>query len=117
MNTNSVFSFMDILVVACGVYVIYLYIEMTTKGKIRENMLLPKGINIKKCKDAAGFIHYIGIRQLILGIAALLCGATGLLQDYTGYVSAPVYWVSLALFFACAVWYTMAMKKALKRFW
>ncbi len=117
MNTNSVFSFMDILVVACGVYVLYLYVEMVKGGKIRENMLLPKGLNVKKCKDINAFIRYIGPKQLILGISALLCGAAGLLQDFTTYVSPPVYLCTLFLFFACAIWYTFVMKKAVKMFW
>lgn len=78
MGTNSIFSLMDVLVAACGIYVIYLYVEMIRTGKIRESMLLPKGLNVRKCKNPSEFIRYVGIKQLIFGISALLCGVVGL---------------------------------------
>ncbi len=114
---NSMFSFIDIVVVGCGLYVIYLYIEMKKTGKIRESMLLPKGLDVKKCKDVDGYIRQIGPKQLILGIIALLCGVAGLLQDFTGILNYYVYLATLVVFFVYAVWYTVFMKKVIKKFW
>ena len=114
---NSMFSFIDIVVVGCGLYVIYLYIEMRNTGKIRESMLLPKGLDVKKCKDADGYIRQAGPKQLVLGIIALLCGVAGLLQDFTGILNYYVYLATLVVFFAYAVWYTVFMKKLIKKFW
>lgn len=117
MDTNSMFSIIDIIVVACGIYALYLYIEMKRTGKIKENMLLPKGLNVKKCKDTAGFIQSIGMQQLILGITAIICGGAGLLQDYAQLPGPVIYFAAMFLFLASAVWYTVSTKKALAKYW
>lgn len=114
---NSMFSFIDILVAGCGLYVIYLYIEMKKTRKIRESMLLPKGLDVKKCKDVDAYIQQIGPKQLVLGIIALVCGVAGLLQDFTGILNYYVYLAVLLVFFIYAVWYTVYMKKVIKKLW
>ena len=117
MNNNSIFALMDILFAGCGVYIIYLYVEMKRTGKIRESMLMPKGLDVRKCTDVAGYIDYMGIKQIVFGICAVLTGGTGLLQDYFQKIIPAVYLVMMVLFFVSAVWYTVCFKKAEKMYW
>lgn len=117
MDANAMFSLMDILVAGCGLYAIYLYIDMIRTGTVKESMLLPRGLNMKKCKDSGEFIRQLAPRQLILGIFAVVCGGVGLLQDYTRTVGPAVYMTVLVLFFAYAVWYTVSVKKLIRKFW
>ncbi len=117
MNTNSMLSIVDILVIGCGMYVIYLCLEMKKTGKIKANMLLPKGLDPKRCKDPAGYIKTIGIKQLLLGVLAFGCGLAGLLQDYGGYVNSVVYLSCLLVFFIYAIWYAVYIKKVIRKFW
>lgn len=118
MDMSSIFSFVDMLVVACGAYVIYLSLEMKQTGKVKQNMLLPKGLDVNRCKDTAGYVKAIAMKQLVLGVFALVCGLAGLLQDFVGGFTNSVIYMSLLLAFAAyAVWYTIYMKKVIRKFW
>lgn len=117
MDTNSMFGFMDLIIVGGGLYVIYQYIKMIHSRKLETSALLPKEIDPKKCKDVEGYIQYIGPKMLTFGIVATLCGLLGLIQDYTQKIGYPVYLAGMAVFVAAAVWYSIAIKKALKEFW
>ena len=114
---NSFYILMDMIIIAFGAYVIYQYAVMVKTGKIQQNMLLPKDINVKKCKDPQGFIKYMGMKQLLFGLATLLCGGIGLVQDYTGTANQAAYLLTIGVFVAFTVWYVVAMKKAIKQFW
>lgn len=111
------FSIIDLIIAAGGIYVIYLYVDMKKTGTIRENMLLPKGLNVKRCKDPAGYIRTAAPKQLILGIIVLACGIAGLLQDFAHVIDSTVYFLLLLVLFVYIIWYTAFMKKVVKKFW
>lgn len=117
METNSMFTLMDILIAGSGLYVIYQYIVMVTKKELQENMILPKDLEIKKCRDQEAFIHYMGVKQLIFGIVTTICGVLGLIQDYTGKLGVSVYMAAVCVFIAVIVWFTVCLKKAIKLYW
>ena len=77
MGSNSLFVIVDGMVMLCGIYVVYLYIVMVTTGKLTQNVLMPKDINIKKCKDVRGFIKYMGWKQLLFGVIAFFATKYG----------------------------------------
>lgn len=117
MDANSLYGLMDAIFVACGIYVIYLYLNMKKSGTITQSPLLPKDLDVKKCKDIAGYIQFIGSRQLAFGIIALAGGAVGLVEDFTGKIGTVPYMIAVAVSFIAAVWYGMAIRKAVKMFW
>ena len=117
MSPSSIMGLMDGMIVLCGVYVLYLSIAMIRSGQIRENALIPKDLNVKKCRDTAGFIKYMQGKQLLLGACAVISGAIGLAQDYGKMHSPALYLGSIVIFIVCVVWYCVAIKKAVKRFW
>lgn len=117
MNTSSLMGLMDGMIVLCGVYILYLSFVMIRSGEVKENALMPKDVNVKKCKDAAGFIRYMKAKQLLLGIFAVISGAIGLAQDYGKLHSPALYLGTIVVFVSCAVWYSVAVKKAVKLFW
>ena len=53
---NSMFSLMDLVIAACGVYILYVWYLLKFKGEIKENILLPKDVPVKRCKDKAGYV-------------------------------------------------------------
>lgn len=108
---------MDIIIIIFGGYIIYQYVLMKKDGTIKASMLLPKDLNVKRCKDVQGYIQFIGPKQLAFGVTALICGVIGLVQDMTGWNSMIVYIPSIVICLACVVWYTRSMKKAIKEFW
>lgn len=117
MGADSFYLIMDLIFTACGVYVIYHSILMMATKELRQNMMFPKDLDIKKCQDVPGYIRAVGIRQLVFGIAAMICGLIGIIQDRTGDVSVVVTFALIALFLAAAIWYGVAMKKAMVQFW
>lgn len=117
MSSNSLFVIVDGMVMLCGIYVVYLYIVMVTTGKLSQNVLMPKEVNIKKCKDVPGFIRYIGWKQLLFGVIAILCGTLGIVQDYMNAVHPVLYLGSIVVFVGYAVWYSVNIKKAMNLFW
>ena len=110
MNTDSIYALMDAVIVGSGVY-------MITTGKLRQSMLIPQNLDVKKCKDVPGYIAYTGIKQLIFGIVAIACGAVGLVQDFTQLIGVVPYLITIVLFFAYAIWFGFQIKKAAKMFW
>ncbi|MCD7818027.1 MAG: hypothetical protein LUH07_03105 [Lachnospiraceae bacterium] len=114
---SSLYTIIDIVVAACGIYVIVQYILMVRTHQLRQNMLLPKDLQIKRCKDVDGYIKAVGSKQLVFGISGTVCGVVSLLQDVYGYYNVFVSMGVMALFIILCVWYGRASGKAIKEFW
>ena len=109
-------SLLDIIVLGAGLYMLYGYYLLVAKNEIKEGLLLPKGMDAKKCKDLEGYKKYMGIRILILGIMAVCSGGLGLYQSYVSRVPAVLFWTFYFLFIAVMVWFVVGSKKAEKMF-
>ncbi len=107
----------DLLVIVCGIYIIVQYIMMTRSGTIRQNMLMPRDLQIKKCKDVDGFIQAVAGKQLILGISALICGAVGVIEDSRTSPNVVISFIIMVVFVVLCFWYGFASKKAIEEFW
>ena len=99
---NSIWSVLDIIFVGAGIYVLYAWVMMKTKGEIITSILMSKDVELRKCKDLEGYKAYIAPRMLVFGIAAILYGAAGLV---------------MALFLAVLIWYAIATRKGVQKFW
>lgn len=117
MNTQSIYAIMDAAIVASGIYVLYMYFTMAKSGKLRQNMLIPQNLDVKKCKDVAGYIQFIGTKQIIFGLVAVISGGIGLLQDFTQLIGAVPYIIVIMIFFVYALWFGLQVKKAGQMFW
>lgn len=115
--SNSLYGMIDLMIAGCGLYVIVQYLMMKTSKKIRQNMLLPKNIDLRKCKDQEGYINYIGRSQLAFGVTAVINGIVGMLQDIQLIVSPGLSLLVMVLFIAAAGWYICIYKKAMSKFW
>lgn len=78
---NNVDNLMNIMIFACGAYTIYSAIIMMTKGEIKKWLLGDK-TDIKKCRDVPGFINYIAVKTLILGIFVLIFSIIGFVNTF-----------------------------------
>lgn len=117
MDTNSMFAFMDLLFLLCGLYILYAYYLLAAKNEIKEGVLIPKDLAPKKCKDFEGYKKYIGPKVLIFGIYATAMGGIGLYQDYVKPLPSMIYIPIYVLFFVVMILYLVATKKAEKMFW
>lgn len=113
---DSTFSIIDIIVIACGVYILYVYYVLKFKGEIKETLLLPKDVLAKKCRDKAAYINEMSPKVLIYGIIVVLCGGCGLLESRLGLLGS-FYLAVLAVFAAATVWFAIQAKKSVKKYW
>jgi len=116
MNTNSMFSFLDVIVIGAGIYILYGWYVLVKNNEIKQGLIVSKATDPSKCKDIEGFKKYIGPRLLIFALCAILSGGFGLLQTYVVSMPGVVYWVFYFLFLAVVIWFGVAAKKAEKRF-
>ena len=118
MSTTSMFPLLDGIVLIFGAYMTFQVVRMMMSGQMQDgSVFLTKDKPVSKCKDPAGYIRFMGPRQLILGILAILSGAMGLIQDYTSYISTPVYLGSTVVLVVYIIYYCVTASKANKTFW
>ena len=117
MDNTSIFGFMDIVIFAGGLYVLYAWWLLKTKGEIKQGILVSKDVDPKRCKDPEGYRSYMGPRTLIFGIATVAAGAIGLYQDFVKKIPAMFYGVCFCVFMICVIWYAAAGRSAQKKFW
>lgn len=116
MNTGTAFGLMDVLILASGAYILYAWYLLAFKNEAKEGVIIPKDVNIKKCRDFEAFKRYLAPRTLVFGLAAMASGGIGLYQDYVRPIPSVIYWVLYLVFFAAVVWYILAAKKAMKEY-
>ena len=74
----------DLLIIACGVYVIYWAMQMIQTKKIPE-MLVGKGFPTSRAKDKEGFIKATFPMTLVLGVILFAVGMIGALGVFAAY--------------------------------
>ena len=114
---NSIWSVLDVIFVGAGIYVLYAWVMMKTKGENITTILMSKDVELRKCKDLEGYKAYIAPRMLVFGIAAILYGAAGLVNTYVTPLPGAVYGAVMALFLAVLIWYAIATRKGVQKFW
>lgn len=113
---GSIYMMVDLLFAGCGVYVLYAWYLMKTKGVVKENILMSREVSMKRCKDKDGYMKYIAPRILVFGIALTIVGLIGFADDYykfLGIASLIMQGVGLAVI----IYFAVVSKKSIKMFW
>lgn len=113
---DSMYSLIDIIVLGAGLYLLYAWYLLKYKGEIRESVLLPKGIEAKKCKDLDGYAADVSPKVLVYGLVTAGCGALGIVDTQWGFLG-NYYLIIIGIFLVVTVWYTVQSKKAVKKYW
>jgi uncharacterized membrane protein len=109
------YTILDMIIIACGIYVLNGYYQLKTKGIIKEGLLLPKGFPATRCKDKEGYISEMSPKLLIYGITLLLCGILSYLQNLFQ-LFGLFYLLMLAVFLGVTIWFTKQTKKAIMKY-
>ena len=96
MDTGSMFGFMDIIVLGCGVYGIYSWYMLVKKQEIKKAFLLGGDSRVEECTDFQGFADCIGSKLLIVSIAMIVFGAVSAVNDYVQSLGAVI-WIALVV--------------------
>lgn len=112
-NMVSIWGFIGIVVLVCGVYALHAFVKMKTTGEINASLLLGNEYIYKKCKNKDAFIKKSGPALLIFGIVALVYGAIDVIHCYI-YPMAVADTVGMVVFFIVLVAFAVYTTK-LKR--
>ena len=114
MDPNSLYSsfgFIDIFVIAMGVYGLYSWYMLVKKHEIKKTLLLGGSTTPEQCTDMEGFAGYMGSKLLILSADLLIFGSFSAYNSYVADVGA-ILWVGMAIFLAIIIWYCLQLRKA-----
>ena len=104
---------LDLLIMACGIYIIYWAVQMKTTNKIPV-MLVGKGFPINRAKDPEGFIKFTFPFTFATGIVLLGVGLVGALELFaTNPLAETVMRIVLVI---VIVAYGMVLMKAQKKY-
>lgn len=77
---GGTFGFMDILIMISGAYLVYSSVRMKRTGEI-SSLIVGKGYDLKKAKDLKGYIEYMYLKSIIMGIVVMAGGGLNYLND------------------------------------
>lgn len=109
-------SIWGLLALACGLYCLAGYWKMAKTGEIFKSVLLPREIDLKKCKDINAYRKEAAPKVLILGIIVTLWGIFDLACANLGVDEVGVFWVSFAVVMIILVWFGVATSKLRKKY-
>ncbi|MDE6951809.1 MAG: hypothetical protein K2P64_12980 [Lachnospiraceae bacterium] len=111
---DSAFSFMDIIIMLGGVYLIYASVQMKRTGEI-SSAIVGKGYDPKKAKDPKGFIEYMYLKSILMGVLVIASGVSNYLNDK--YWNIPSFsLIVCGIFFALIVVYGKITVDAQKKY-
>lgn len=110
MNFGTI---LDLVIMICGVYVIYETVRMKTGSEIPE-MFTGKGFMMEQAKDPAGFIRFMVPFTFGTGIALLASGVFGVFGILENYPLAET--VMRVVLVAVIVVYGMVLMYAQKKY-
>ena len=101
---DSVWGFIGIFVLCCGIYALYSFVIMKTKGEINASILLGKDYVYKKCKDKEAYIAKTAPALLIFGLVAVIYGVIDVINCYV-YSMFAADMTAMVIFFVVLVWF------------
>lgn len=104
---------LDLLIMACGVYIIYWAVQMKSTNKIPE-MLVGKGFPTDRAKDPEGFIKFTFPFTFAAGVMLLVAGMVGALGITALYPAADIALRLVTV--AVVIGYGMLLMKAQKKY-
>ena len=104
---------LDLLIMACGVYMVYWAIQMKSTNKIPA-MLVGKGFPINRAKDPEGFIKFTFPFTFSAGVVLFVMGLIGALGLFITYPLAET--LMRIVLVAVIIAYGVVLMKAQKKY-
>lgn len=104
---------LDLLVMACGVYMVYWAVQMRSTNKI-PSMLVGKGFPVNRAKDPEGFIRFTFPLTFATGVVLFAVGLVGALGLFITYPLAET--LMRIMLVIVIAGYGMVLMKAQKKY-
>lgn len=72
---DNMLGFLDFIAIGAGLYMIYVAVQMKRTGKVTDNGLISKGLELDKAPDMKSYIEIMYKWNIFLGILLVLNGA------------------------------------------
>ena len=113
MTDASVMGIFDVIILAFGLYLMYIGVQMKKKGTISTTLINESDIN--RIFDKAGFIDAIYGKTMIFAGIITAYGFFGLIDDYV--LEIPyIGMAGMFIFIVAMVWYFHELRKAKAQF-
>lgn len=106
---------LDVFIAFCGGYLAYSAIDMKKTGNLKQGVMVRKDADLSKAKDIPGFIGYMYMKTIVVGICTLICGIVGVVNDLYGGLG-MVQLVMTVVFFIAIVAFGIMTAKAQKKY-
>ena len=103
----------DAVILLFGIYMVISSLQMKKSGKINSMVIAEE--EMKKCKDAAGFISFIYWREALFGGIVALTGLIGIINELTNFLG-KLTLVELVVFLGSFLWFQNGLKTAREKF-
>lgn len=105
---------LDIMLLACGIYIFGQNVRMKMTGKIPKGMINPR-VKTENAPDIKGYINYIYIRGAIFGVVLIVMSFMLMLQSF---VELPAVLLLLAqlLYIGTLIYYAVISVRAQNKF-
>lgn len=105
----------DILIILCGLYMIYTAVIMKIKGRITPGIVVSKDVDTKKIRDKEGFIGYMFGKVLLMGVLTSAIGGFGIVVTRLN-LPAYITLISLGCFMVLLIIFAVASNRAKKQY-
>lgn len=99
----------------CGLYCLYGYYMLKFKGEVVSSLLLPKDVDVKKCKDFQGYCKEVQLPLLVLTISVLLCGVVDVYCVFVGKADIALL-IMIVVVLVAITFYSVFIKKINKKY-
>lgn len=107
---DSMFGAISIIILGCGIYSLYAYLQMKKDGHINEVLLLGKNYTERMCKDKEAYMQKAVPAVLILGIVCTIYGAIDAIHFFVTPIK-MLDLIAMAVFFVVLVWFMVYTTK------
>lgn len=108
--------FLDMIIIAFGVYMVYAAVVLKTRNEITANIMLPKDVKPEHIQDMEGFVAFTYPKTLGIGILTIVMGLAMLINDMINLTFLINYIVPF-VFTAVVIYYGVMIKKAQAQFY
>lgn len=108
-------TLMDILLLGIGLYTIYSAVQMKKSGDLKKGWLVGNDVDMRKVKDAKGYIQFIFGKTVFLGAMASFYALVGILTTYIDFgIPIDLEMVMTFLFGISVFWFILKSVSARK---
>lgn len=115
MEYDGIFNLIDFMVLGFGFYALYAAYVLQREGKIIRTFLVFKETDLDSCKDLQSYANYMAPKLWVLGGVMIGYSAVSMINTYVVNIQS-LFWLMMAVFLAVLIWYAMAAKKAMKKY-